>query len=250
MARKENVRADGRRFDQMRQVKIRPRYTTSPHGCALISVGATKVLCTAMVEDGVPPFLRESGHGWVTAEYAMLPGSTARRKPRNGLARVDSRGVEIRRLIGRALRAAVDLRALPPCTVWLDCDVLQADGGTRTASVTGAYVALAEALRWMKRQKMLSDIPLRSMVAGVSVGMLDGRPALDLSYAEDSQAEVDLNVVMTEGGRLIEIQGTAEQRPFTEQALRAMLRLARKGAGELFAIQARALRWQRKPWEK
>ncbi len=250
MPKRQAERPDGRAFDQMRPVTIRRRYITNPHGCALISVGATKVLCTAMVEDGVPPFLRESNHGWVTAEYAMLPGSTVRRKPRNGLARVDSRGVEIRRLIGRALRAAVDLQALPPCTIWLDCDVLQADGGTRTAAITGAYVALAEALRWMKNQKLIPRVPLRSMVAGVSVGMLGGRPALDLSYAEDSQAEVDLNVVLTEGGRIIEIQGTAEQRPFSEQALRAMLRLARKGAAELFALQAKALRWRRKPWEQ
>jgi len=243
------VRIDGRRPDELRPVKIRRRYTSTPHGSVLIAMGRTQVLCTAMVEEGVPVFLRNSNQGWVTAEYGMLPGSTQRRKPRDGLGRIDGRGVEIRRLIGRVLRAAVDLRALANYTIWLDCDVLEADGSTRTAAVTGAYVALADALAWMKRQKLLTAQPLHAMIAAVSVGLVGGVPTLDLCYREDAQAGVDMNVVMTDGGKFIEVQGTAEGRAFDDHELARMLALAKAGTGELFERQAKALRWRRRPWE-
>ena len=248
MAKASTARPDGRRPDELRPVRIRRRYTTTPHGSVLIEMGRTQVLCTAMVEEGVPRFLRNGDSGWVTAEYGMLPGSTRRRKPRDGLARIDSRGVEIRRLIGRALRAAVDLKPIVGRTIWLDCDVLQADGGTRTAAITGAYVALADALAWMRRRKLIAALPLRTMVAAVSVGVVAGQPVLDLAYAEDAGADVDMNVVMTEQGKFIEVQGTAEGTPFGNTQLRAMLRLARAGAQQLFAAQERALRWRRRPW--
>ena len=249
MAESSALRADGRRPDEMRRVRIRRRYTATPHGSVLIQTGATQVICTAMVEEGVPTFLRGSPNGWVTAEYAMLPGSTARRKPRDTAAKVDSRGVEIRRLIGRSMRAAVDTKAFPGYTIWLDCDVLEADGGTRTASITGAFVALADALAWMRRRKLLAAEPLRCMVAAVSAGIVKGQPMLDLCYGEDSAAEVDMNVVMTNGGKFIEVQGTAEGQPFDDGELGRLLDLARAGTRDLFALQARALRWKRRPGE-
>jgi len=203
-----------------------------------------------MAEKGVPKFLLKSDRGWVTAEYAMLPASTLKRKQREAsLGRIEGRTHEIKRLIGRSMRAAVDLTAFPGYTIWLDCDVLQADGGTRTASITGAYVALVDALRWMKKQKLVAHVPLHCMVAAASVGIVDGRPALDLCYKEDAGADVDMNVVMTDGGEFIEVQGTAEGRPFAERELQEMLSLARQGAQELFALQAKALRWRRRPWE-
>ena len=229
---------------------IKRRFTSTPHGSVLVKAGNTHVLCTAMVEDGVPRFLRDSGQGWVTAEYGMLPGSTQTRKPREAsLGKVEGRTQEIKRLIGRSMRAAVDRTAFPGRTIWLDCDVLQADGGTRTAAITGAYVALADALGWMKRKKWIKAIPLRCMVAAVSVGVVDGEPTLDLCYAEDAGADVDMNVVLTDGGDYIEVQGTAEGQPFGAADLSRMLTLADKGAKELFALQARALRWRRRPWQ-
>jgi len=249
VAKKIEPRADGRGPNELRPVKITRRYTSTPPGSVVIRTGKTQVLCTAMVEEGVPAFLRNSDRGWVTAEYGMLPGSTQQRKPRDGLGRIDSRGVEIRRLIGRSMRAAVDLTAFPKYTVWLDCDVLEADGGTRTASITGAFVALADALAWMKRRKLVAASPLRCMVAAVSIGIVGGQPALDLCYAEDAEAEVDMNVVMTDRGEFIEVQGTGEGRAFRERELRRMLELAKSGTRELFALQARALRWRRRPWE-
>jgi len=242
-------RPDGRKPNELRPVRIRRRYTATPHGSVLVEMGATRVLCTAMVEQGVPRFLYNSDQGWVTAEYAMLPGSTPTRKPRETGGRVDGRSVEIRRLIGRSMRAAVDLAAFVGHTIWLDCDVLQADGGTRTAAITGAYVALADAVAWMRRQKLTRAEPLAAMVAAVSVGVVAGRPMLDLCYAEDAAAEVDMNVVMTDGGQFVEIQGTAEHGAFGDEALMAMLRLAKRGARKLFELQARALRWRRRPWE-
>ena len=249
MGDKTSLRADGRGPDQFRPVRIRRRYTATPHGSVLIQAGKTRVLCTAMVEEGVPTFLRNSGQGWVTAEYAMLPGSTRQRKPRDSAGRVDGRGVEIRRLIGRAMRAAVNMRAFPGRTIWLDCDVLEADGGTRTASITGAYVALADALAWLRRQKLLAAEPLRCMIAAASVGIVAGAPMLDLCYAEDAAAEVDMNVVMTNAGRFIEVQGTAEGQPFDGGELSRMLDLARAGTKQLFDLQAKALRWRRRPGE-
>jgi ribonuclease PH len=248
--KKATARPDGRRRDQLRPTTLKRRFTATPPGSVLLKTGATHVLCTAMVEKGVPRFLRDSGRGWVTAEYSMLPGSTRVRKPREAsLGRLEGRTQEIKRLIGRSMRAAVDLAALDGYTIWLDCDVLQADGGTRTASITGAYVALADALAWMKRQKLLDALPLHCMVAAVSVGIVDGAPALDLCYEEDAGAEVDMNAVVTDRGDYIEVQGTAEGQPFTGDDLGRMLKLADKGARELFALQARALRWRRRPWE-
>ena len=249
MASTDTARADGRGAEQLRPVRIRRRYTANPAGSVLIEMGATRVFCTAMVEQGVPKFLLNSGQGWVTAEYAMLPGSTPTRKPRETGVNIDGRSVEIRRLIGRAMRAAVNMKAFPGYTVWLDCDVLQADGGTRTAAITGAYVALADAVASMRERKLLVAEPLHAMVAAVSVGVLAGQPVLDLPYAEDSAAAVDMNIVMTDRGEFIEVQGTAEHGTFSEGQMARMLALARGGIEELFALQRRALRWKRRPWE-
>jgi ribonuclease PH len=203
-----------------------------------------------MVEEGVPRFLRDSGQGWVTGEYSMLPGSTPQRKIREAATgRLEGRTQEIKRLIGRSMRAAVDLKAISGHTIWLDCDTLQADGGTRTASVTGAYVALVDALRWMHKQKLIRALPLTCQVAAASVGIVDGQPTLDLCYEEDKGAAVDMNVVMTHAGRFIEVQGTAEGDPFGQDELLGMLDLAAKGIRQLFGVQDRALRWRRRPWE-
>jgi ribonuclease PH len=180
----------------------------------------------------------------------MLPGSTETRKPRDSAGRVDGRGVEIRRLIGRCMRAAVDLKAMAGYTIWLDCDVLEADGGTRTASITGAYVALADAARWLVREKRIASTPLRRMIAAVSVGIVSNRPVLDLCYREDAAAEVDMNVVMTDAGEFVEVQGTGEGRAFTDPELRKLLALAKRGCERLFERQTRALRWKRKPWTR
>jgi ribonuclease PH len=233
------IRPDGRRADELRPVTIQRRFTVTPPGSVLITTGNTQVLCTASIEESVPPFLEETQQGWITAEYGMLPGSTPQRKPRG---QPDGRMMEIRRLIGRSMRAAIDLASLGHRTIWIDCDVLQADGGTRAAGVTGAYVALVDALRWMRRQKLIAKLPPVMPVAAVSVGMVKGRPALDLCYAEDAAADVDFNVVMTGDGRFVEVQGTAEREPFDEAGLRRLLRLARKGINQLFQIQRAALR--------
>jgi ribonuclease PH len=211
-------------------------------GSALIECGDTRVLCAASVEPGVPPFLRGSGNGWVTAEYGMLPRSTAQRTPREASrGRQGGRTVEIQRLIGRSLRAVVDTAALGERTVWIDCDVLQADGGTRTASVTGAFVALCEALEKLRARGDLARLPLTDFIAATSVGIVDGEPVLDLEYAEDSRAEVDMNVVATGGGHLVEVQGTAERRPFSRGQLDHLLDLAQAGIAELVALQRASL---------
>ena len=231
-------RPDGRRADELRPVTIRRGFTKNPPGSVLITVGDTQVICTASVEEVVPPFLEDTGKGWVTAEYAMLPGSTPTRKAR----KIDGRATEIKRLIGRSLRAAVDLEAIGPRTIWLDCDVLQADGGTRTVAVTGAYVALVDALNWAVKQKRLDKLPPLNPVAAVSVGIVGGKGLLDLCYREDSTADVDFNVVMTATGKFVEIQGTAEHDAFDEDQLQKMLKLARKGARKLFALQQAALK--------
>lgn len=233
-------RFDNRSHDQIRNTKITPNISPYAEGSALIEVGGTKVICTATVEEKVPPFLRNKGTGWVTAEYAMLPRATNTRTQRETL-RPSGRTQEIQRLIGRSLRAVVDTKLLGERQIFLDCDVIQADGGTRCASISGAYVALALACRKLVKQGMLTRSPILSEVAAVSVGILDGTPLLDLAYAEDSTAEVDMNIVCTGAGKFIEIQGTAEREPFTREQMSEMLALAEKGINELFAVQRAAL---------
>jgi ribonuclease PH len=226
----------------MRPVEIVPGFLPTAEGSALIKIGNTHVLCAASIEDTVPPFLRNSGKGWVTAEYAMLPRSTARRTPREVTkGRQSGRTHEIQRLIGRSMRAVVDMAVLGERTVILDCDVLQADGGTRTASITGAFVALAQALRQSKQFGMLKSIPLRDFVAATSVGIVAGTPMLDLAYDEDSQADVDMNVVMTGAGKFIEVQATAEHVPFDDAQMQELVALARAGIAQLIEMQKQAV---------
>ncbi|MEP7076404.1 MAG: ribonuclease PH [Acidobacteriota bacterium] len=233
-------RQDNRNLDQIRNAKITPNISSYAEGSALIEVGGTKVICTATVEEKVPPFLRNKGVGWVTAEYAMLPRATSTRTQRETL-RPSGRTQEIQRLIGRSLRAVVDTKKLGERQIFLDCDVIQADGGTRCASITGAYVALALACRKLVKQGLLSKSPLLSEVAAVSVGIVDGVAILDLAYVEDSTAEVDMNVVCTGAGSFIEIQGTAEREPFSRDQMNEMLALAEKGINDLFVVQRTAL---------
>jgi ribonuclease PH len=236
------MRSDGRANDQLRPVKVTRGYTKFAPGSVLVEQGETRVICTVSVEQGVPPWLVDSGRGWLTAEYGMLPGSTPGRKQRErSPGKVDGRTYEIQRLVGRALRAVVDLTPIGQRTLWVDCDVIQADGGTRTAAITGAYVALVDALNWMTQKKMIEVAPLLSAVAAVSVGIVEGEAVLDLCYAEDVKAEVDMNLVMTGEGEFIEVQGTAEHGTFDETKLQEMLRLGKKGIAELFEIQKKAL---------
>ncbi|MCL6505836.1 MAG: ribonuclease PH [Bryobacteraceae bacterium] len=236
------MRTDNRAPDEMRAVRIQTGYLMTAEGSALIEVGNTRVLCAATIEAGVPQWLRGSGRGWVTAEYGMLPRSTATRTPRESVkGRLSGRTYEIQRLIGRSLRAVVDLDALGEQTVILDCDVLQADGGTRTASITGAFVAMAVALRQLVEFGSLVRSPIRDYVAAVSAGIVDGRPLVDLTYDEDSRAEVDMNVVMTGSGRFVEVQATAEQQPFDDAQLHQLLTLARNSIQRLIEIQRQIL---------
>jgi ribonuclease PH len=236
------MRPDNRAPDQMRPVEITPGYLQTAEGSALIAVGNTRVLCAASVEDSVPQFLRGSGKGWVTAEYSMLPRATMKRTPREvNRGRPSGRTHEIQRLIGRSLRAVVDQALLGERTVTLDCDVVQADGGTRTASVTGAFVALALALQQCVKYGMLKRLPLTDYVAATSVGMLGGEGMLDLCYEEDSQAAVDMNVVMTGASRFVEVQATAERHAFDDEQMARMLALARRGIAELVEIQKRVV---------
>lgn len=239
----ENNRYDGRRHDELRKVTITRDYTKYAEGSVLIELGDTRVICTASVDDKVPPFRKGTGEGWITAEYDMLPRSTASRNVRDRTSlKINGRANEIQRLIGRALRSVVDFKSLGERTIIIDCDVIQADGGTRTAAITGAMVALVDALAVMDERKMLKNgSPLKQMIAAVSVGMYQGKPVLDLDYPEDSTAETDLNVVMTDAGGFIEVQGTAEGAPFGSEQLNAMLGLAEKGVRELFALQQAAL---------
>jgi ribonuclease PH len=231
-----------KKANQLRDVHIERGFTKHAEGSVLIRQGDTWVLCTASVEDKVPPFLKGKGSGWVTAEYGMLPRSTSTRLEREiKKGRPDARATEISRLIGRALRAAVDMKKLGERTITVDCDVLQADGGTRCASITGGMVALADALAWLRARGKLEEDPLRHFVAAVSVGVCEGRPTLDLDYAHDSAAEVDLNVVMTDDGRYVELQGTAEHEPFTEEALGELKTLAKHGIRKLIKMQKDAL---------
>jgi ribonuclease PH len=234
-------RIDGRKANELRPVEVIRGFTSGTPGSVLIRCGRTSVLCTAGLQPGVPEWKRGSGTGWCTAEYDMLPGSTSPRRVRNRV-RIDGRTHEIQRLIGRSLRAVVDMSILGENSIWVDCDVLQADGGTRTASVTGAYVALADALRAARRDGLLKASPLRDSVAAVSVGLLNGRAMLDLCYTEDSAADVDLNVVVTGSGQFVEVQGTGEHRGFSKAEFDRMLRLATGGIRQLLAIQDRALR--------
>ncbi|QQD22654.1 ribonuclease PH [Oceanospirillaceae bacterium ASx5O] len=236
------MRPSGRTPDQLRAVRITRNYTKHAEGSVLVEFGDTKVICTASVETSVPPFLRGKGQGWVTAEYGMLPRSTGSRMQREAAkGKQQGRTVEISRLIGRSLRAAIDLSALGENTIAIDCDVIQADGGTRTASITGACVALADAISWLKANGKVKGEPLKQMIAAVSVGIYKGEAVLDLDYAEDSSAETDLNVIMTETGGFVEIQGTAEGEAFTPDELNAMLALAQKAIVELSAAQKAAL---------
>lgn len=231
-------RADSRIWDELRPVKITPGYQSYAEGSVLIELGRTRVLCSVSIEDRVPPFLKGSGSGWVTAEYAMLPRATATRTPRESTqGRVSGRSQEIQRLIGRSLRAAVDLRALGERTLTIDCDVLQADGGTRTASITGAYVALSLALLNLRKIGVMSNNPLKNAVAATSVGIVGNNMLLDLCYDEDAGAEVDFNVVMTDRLEFIEIQGTAEGKPFPKTSVDSLLALAEKGIKQLFIAQ-------------
>ena len=225
-----------RSFDALRNVKMTDNYLMSPQGSVLIEMGNTKVICTASVEDSTARHLVGTGKGWVTAEYGMLPGSTGTRKKRDK-GKQDGRSVEIQRLIGRSLRSVVDMEKLGERTIWIDCDVIQADGGTRTASITGAFVAMVEAMKWMKEQGMISELPVTAMVSAISVGMNGDERILDLCYAEDSRAKVDMNVVMTDKGEFIEVQGTGEESPFTRADLNALLELAEKGCRDLHAVQ-------------
>ena len=233
-------RPDGRAADQLRPISFTPNFAPHATGSVLVSTGDTRVICSAMIEDGVPSWMKYQNvsGGWITAEYSMLPYSTLQRKARDiSKGKLDGRGVEIQRLIGRSLRAAIDLDALGQRTLWIDCDVLQADGGTRTASITGACVAAALAARKLMAAKVLRKFPIKNYVAAVSVGMVGGAAVLDLNYLEDKDAAVDMNLVMTDHGRFVEVQGAGEESTFSEAELTAMLALGRKGIAELIAIQ-------------
>ncbi len=235
-------RADGRAWDELRPVKITPGVQSFAEGSALIELGKTRVLCSVSVEDRVPAFLRGGGSGWVTAEYSMLPRATVTRTPRDSsLGRVAGRSQEIQRLIGRSLRAVTNLDVLGERTLIIDCDVLQADAGTRTAAITGSYVALYQAMQSLANMGILSSIPLKSAVAATSVGIVHSYMLLDLCYDEDSNAEVDFNVVMTSQGKFVEVQGTAEAKPFSKETIDSLLSLAQKGIEQLFQVQQSAL---------
>ena len=232
-------RADGRADDQLRPVRFERDYTDAPAGSVLVSFGRTRVLCTASVDDDVPRWLRGTGKGWVTAEYSLLPGSSPERVAREAAkGKQSGRTQEIQRLIGRSLRTVTDLTKMPDVQILVDCDVLQVDGGTRTASICGAWVALHDALTRVGAAGRLREHPLTTACAAISVGIVDGAPRLDLPYVEDSRADVDMNVVMTGDGRFVEVQGTAEGLAFSQEELDGMLELARKGIGELLALQA------------
>ncbi len=237
-----STRPSGRAADQLRPVTFQRQYTRHAEGSVLVAFGDTRVLCTASVEEKVPPFLRGKGEGWITAEYGMLPRATGSRNQREAArGGQGGRTMEIQRLIGRSLRACIDRRALGERTITLDCDVLQADGGTRTAAITGAYVALVDAITWLTGRKLIKRDPVVGAVAAISVGIVQGVPVLDLDYAEDSSCDTDMNVVMNDGGGFIELQGTAEGHAFRREELDALLMLAGKGVAELCVLQREAL---------
>jgi ribonuclease PH len=236
------MRSDGRKPNQLRALTITPTYIKTADGSVLIEMGDTRVICTAKLEERVPPFLRNSGKGWITAEYGMLPGSSEQRISReSSRGKVGGRTHEIQRLIGRSLRSVADLKSLGERSVWIDCDVIQADGGTRTASITGAYIALMEAARvWRKRGILSADL-VKDAVAAVSIGIVDGKILLDLCYEEDSKADVDMNFVMTGSGKFIEVQGTAESAPFTKKQMERMAEIAHQGIKELLQAQKKVI---------
>jgi ribonuclease PH len=235
-------RSDNRQPDQMRPVKITPEFIRTAEGSCLIEVGNTRVICTASIEESVPGWMRNQGKGWVTSEYGMLPRATLTRSAReSSKGKQGGRTHEIQRLIGRSMRAVVDMERLGERTIWIDCDVIQADGGTRTASITGGYIAMTLALKKLVACGTIPKLPLRDSVAAISVGIVDGEPLLDLAYEEDSRAEVDMNFVLTGSNQFIEVQATAEHKPFTDEQLAAMTVLARKGVHELVEIQKSVL---------
>lgn len=237
------VRIDGRNNNETREIKITRNYIKYPQGAVLVEFGDTKVICTATIEDKVPTFLKGAGEGWITCEYSMLPGSTQTRKPREvSKGKVDGRTAEVQRLIGRALRSVVDLKKIGERTIWIDCDVIQADGGTRTASVTGSFVALIDAINSIYEEGKIENYPINNYVAAVSVGVLDGEIILDLCYDEDFKAIVDMNVVMTDDGRFVEIQGTGEEGPFSKDEMERMLLLAEEGIKRIIQIQKDSLK--------
>ena len=236
------TRDENRLSNELRKVKITRNYLLHPEGSVLIEVGNTKVICTAMIEEKVPPFLKGTGKGWVTSEYSMLPASTKTRKARDiNKGKIDGRSQEIQRLIGRSLRSVVDLSAFGERTVWIDCDVIQADGGTRTASITGAFVAMVDAFKVLIDKKEIKKMPIKSFVSAVSVGIVENEKILDLCYIEDSSAQVDMNVVMTDKGEFIEVQGTGEESPFTYNEFMDLISLGSKGCQDLYEIQKAAL---------
>jgi len=231
-------RKNGRSFNQIREIKITKNYIIHPHGSVLFQMGGTRVLCSASIDNKVPSFLRDQDKGWITAEYSMLPSSTHSRTSREASkGKLSGRTQEIQRLIGRSLRSIVDLEKLGERTVWIDCDVIQADGGTRCASITGSFIALLLAMKKLKKDKIIDQIPVRDYVAAISVGIIDGQNLLDLDYSEDSEADVDLNIIKTGKGGFVEIQGTAEREPFSDKQMKAMLALADKGIKQLISIQ-------------
>jgi ribonuclease PH len=237
------MRVDGRSPNQMRPVRITPGFISQAEGSVLIEVGKTRVICTATVEETVPQFLRGTNKGWITSEYSMIPRATNTRTPReSSIGKKSGRTQEIQRLIGRALRASTELEKLGERQIWIDCDVIEADGGTRTASITGAFIALGQAIEGLVASKKLAGSPIRSNVAAISVGVINGVPMLDLNYEEDSSADVDFNIVMTDRGEFVEIQGTAERFPFSAGALNELLDLGRQGIRDLIEIQRKILR--------
>ena len=236
------MRIDNREFDELREVKITRNYLLHPFGSVLIEMGNTKVICTAMIEDKIPPFLRGTNSGWITSEYSMLPASTNRRKVRDSTrGRIDGRTQEIQRLIGRSLRSIVDLSKIGERTIWIDCDVIQADGGTRTAAITGGFVAMVDALNKLYEEKLITEFPITNYLAAVSVGVGENGPILDLCYEEDHKALVDMNIVMNDKEEFIEVQGTGEERPFTRSELNDILDLAESGIKQLIDAQKEAL---------
>ncbi len=237
------MRIDGRKNDQVRHTKVTRNYIKHAEGSVLIEVGDTKVICTASIEDKVPPFLKGTGEGWITAEYNMLPRSTATRKVRDiARLKLDGRTMEIQRLIGRALRSVVDLKALGEKTIWIDCDVIQADGGTRTTSITGAFIALVDAVNKIHKQKSFKVYPIRKFVCATSVGIVGEEKLLDLCYEEDSNAKVDMNIIGTDDGQFVEIQGTGEEAPFTRNELNEILDLGEKGIKQMIQLQKDCLK--------
>ena len=236
------MRVDGRKNDEIRSVKISRNFIGNAEGSVLIAIGKTRVICTASIEERVPIFLKEQKKGWVTAEYSMIPRSTQTRTPReSAIGKLSGRTQEIQRLIGRALRSVVDLSSIGERTIWIDCDVIEADGGTRTAAITGAFICLSDALQYALNNGLIEKAPLRDYLAAVSVGIVRGEPMIDLCYVEDSAAEVDMNIVMTGNGEFVEVQGTAEGRPFTKESFDSLLKLAAEGIHTLIGIQKRLI---------